>query len=384
MTEKSGGSRLIWLDANRFYAACGVIMIHSSTDTNGGPYTGYPVVEQIGPALLRSIATISSSEIFLLFSLFLLAMKIERRDPGYVEILKIQVQRLIAPLIVWSLFYAFFKLLKASEFGYAPAIWAQLSDPMSWVGYLFLGDAQYQLHFLPTMFGLVLIYPAMRAATKYPLLMLGAVPLLYAMDWCQAWLWGNVSDPLLRDYFVRFFKILGYTSYGLVAFGLYGIWNRGLEKRDCQTLFYYLLALGSIIYATKVLYTLSSVYAGRWVDTQGGALLGFLAMPIIVFTMFLLMQYRDWSPRYSFLAKFTYGVYLIHPVFIDLFDIFTRGYSADWSPLYIVIAKYLFVLPMAFTTVYLISKSRYTAWTVGIGPIPLLHRILSGIKSARG
>jgi len=378
MSHNADGGRLVWIDANRFYAACGVVMIHCSTDTAGGPFSNYEVAERFGPALLRSVATISSSELFLLFSLFLIALKIDKREPTYSSVIRIQIERLIVPLIAWTLFYAFFRLMKASAFGYEQAIASQLTQWDSWVEYLLLGSAQYHLHFLPTMFFLVLLYPAMRAAIRYPLLALAALPLLYTMNWLHGWLWGNIPDPDTRDYLVRIVKVLGYTSYGLASFALYGIWKRGLDRNDCRNLFWFLAILAVMAFMAKVAYVGQSAMAGKWLNNQGASLFAHLLLPIFVFAMFLMSQYRDWSPRFSKIARLTYGVYLIHPACIDIFDVSFREFLSTQRPIFVVTVKYLFVLPLAFALVYLISRTKYTAWIVGVGPVPLLSRFITG------
>lgn len=381
MSQKAVGSRLVWIDANRFYAACGVVMIHCSTDTAGGPFSKYEIADRLGPAFLRSLATISSSELFLLFSLFLIALKVDKRPLSYSSVIRLQIERLIVPLIVWSVFYAFFKLMKASAFGYEQSVINQLQQWNSWVEYLLLGSAQYHLHFLPTMFFLVLLYPAMRAAIRYPALILVALPMIYTMNWIHVWLWGHIADPDTRDYLVRAVKILGYTSYGIAAFALYGIWERGLSREDCRSLFWFLLTLALLAYLAKVAYVAESVLAGKWLVNQGASFFAHLLLPIIIFSMFLMGQHKEWSWRYSRLAKLTYGVYLIHPAWIDIFDVTLKGFTSGQRPLWIVLAKYTLVLPLAFASVYLISKSKATAWIVGIGPIPFLSRFISGRPS---
>lgn len=379
MSQTATGNRLTWIDANRFYAACGVVMIHCSTDTTGGPFSKYEMADRVGPAFLRALGTISSSEIFLLFSLFLIALKIDRRPLSYSSVIRVQIERLIVPLIVWSIFYSFFKLIKASEFGYEQPLIEQLLEWNSWVDHLFLGNAQYHLHFLPTMFFLVLLYPAMRAAIRYPALILVVLPMLYTMNWIQIWLWERIDDPHTRDYLVFMVKILGYTSYGIAAFALYGIWKRGLASEDCRHLFWFLLMLALLAFLAKLTYVASSVLAGQWLNNQGASRFADLTLPIIVFSIFLMGQHKKWSDRYSRFAKLTYGVYLIHPAWIDTFDITLKRFAIPIQhPIWIVLTKYMIVLFLSFVTVYLISRSRMTAWIVGIGPTPILSKLISG------
>lgn len=367
--------RMTWLDANRFFAALGVVLIHTSTDTSGQPYTAAPPDERLGPAILRGLAEISSSELFLVFSLFLLAFKLERRQPSYGQVIRDQTERLMFPLLAWSVFYAFFRLMKAYAFGYDTAMWLQLADWKAWVGYVLLGSAQYHLHFLPTMFGLVLLFPAIRAAARFPMFGLLILPFLYCMDSVHAWLWGHVTDPLVRDYLVRAVKIVGYLGYGFAAFSAYGIWRRGFSADEGRQLRILLLAVTALLIITKSTYVYDSAMAGRWLVRSGAPLYAHLILPAIIFWLFLSTKSANWSPLFSKAAQFTYGVYLVHPVYIDVFDVLWLKSGAAMVPTLIVVAKYLSVLAASFCTVYLLSHTRPLAWVIGIGPVPFYARL---------
>lgn len=365
-------SRMTWLDANRVFAALGVVLIHSTTDFAGEPFAQATPSERIVPALLRTVGELSGSELFLVFSLFLLVFKLERRDLGYGAAVTDQARRLLIPFVAWTLFYAFFRLLKADAFGYESAILAQLSQWWSWLGYFLLGSAQYHLHFLPTLFFIILLYPMILGAVRYPLAGLAIFPLLYAMDSIQGWLWGHTSDPVLRDYLLRFVKIVGYTGYGLLAAGVYGLWKRGLDRADCRLLRNLFLGLGLITFLAMLVYTGEIVESGRWGIRPSASFFAHLLMPGIVFILFLSLQYREWPPRYSRLARFTFGIYLIHPIFIDAYDILL--YRSGWQldPTVMVVTKYLFAVPASFALAYALSKIRFLAWLIGLGPVPFL------------
>ena len=73
----SAKPRLVWFDANRVLAAAGVVMIHSSTDFSGKPFLDAAPADRVIPVLLRSFGEFSGSEMFFLFSLFMMAMRID-------------------------------------------------------------------------------------------------------------------------------------------------------------------------------------------------------------------------------------------------------------------------------------------------------------------
>lgn len=364
--------RLVWFDANRVFAAIGVVMIHSTTDFGGQPFADADPDARLLPVFLRSMGEFSGSEMFFLFSLFLMAMRIDKKMPEYSTAIGQQAKRLLVPFAFWVVFYAFFRLLKADAFNYAPYIWDQLGDVQSWIGYFVLGKSQYHMHFLPTLFALFLFYPVMRLATRYPVLGLTVVLTLGVMNNTQGFLWTLDLDPVLRDYFVRALKILGYVGYGFVAFAIYGLWNDGIPRGESR-----LIRRGGFFFAaTAYVATLpfygDAIGSGAWGVRSGWVFYGHFLMPIFIFFIFIGGQYMQWSPRWSLLARYSFGVYLVHPLVIDVFDVvlFKTGMSAGMAPWAIVMLRIAFALPASFLVALALSRIKLLAWTVGTGPTP--------------
>ena len=136
----AGKPRLVWFDANRVYAAMGVVLIHSTTDFSGQPFPDATVAERTVPVLLRSLGEFSGSEMFFFFSLFLMAMRVDRNRPPYRQAIATQAERLLVPFVFWTIFYALFRLVKAYAFHYEDWYLGQLSQTSVWVSY-FLGWA---------------------------------------------------------------------------------------------------------------------------------------------------------------------------------------------------------------------------------------------------
>ncbi|MEY4511365.1 MAG: hypothetical protein RLZZ450_3487 [Pseudomonadota bacterium] len=358
--------RLGWLDANRVLAAVGVVLIHSTTDTAGQPFASEPVDERFMPAILRLLSELSGSEIFILFSMFLLAWKLSKAQHSYRHVVLEQAHRLFVPFLAWTVFYAFFRLLKASVFGYEDAIFSQLTTVQAWAGYVLLGSAQYHLHFIPTLFGIVLMYPLFQSAVRYPMFGATLVGSLYLLSSGEGWLWGNVKDPLTRDYLVRVLKIFCYSGYAMAAFALFGAWKRGLSREEARLFLGGTLLLLVLGFIATVPYGMELALRGKWVVRPGAAYYGHALMPVIVFSTFLGAQYANWSPRFSSLSKFTFGVYLVHPIAIDAHDIFLRHMDLQLKPIPLVLSKWLFAVPVAFGISYLLSKTELLAWLIGL------------------
>lgn len=367
-------TRLTWLDANRVCAALGVVMIHSSTDPAGRPWADAPPDQRIIPAVLRALAEFAGSEIFIVFSLFLIASRLDRRHISYPDMLQDQAKRLLIPFLAWSVFYAFFRLLKANAFGYDAAIVEQLKSFGSWAKYILLGSSQYHMHFLPTLYGIILLFPVMTVARRFPLAGLLLLPLLYLMDGIQGWLWGHVADVDLRDYLLRLSKIACYTGYGFAAFSFFALWKQGYDRPTSLMLLRLFLLLIVVCFFIKLTYWLDyAAQAQKYLPRKGAVFYSHFLMSTLVFGAFLSMQHFNFSHRFTYFARFTFGVYLLHPAVIDLYDIGAHEMGWQWSPTATVLSKYLFAVPVTFAVCYLISKTRPIAWTIGLGPLPFSH-----------
>jgi surface polysaccharide O-acyltransferase-like enzyme len=225
---------------------------------------------------------------------------------------------------------------------------------------------------LPTLFVLFLFYPVMRSATRYPILGLTVVITIGVMNSAQGFLWGLDIDPVLRDYLVRAMKIFGYVGYGMAAFAIYGLWNDGIprgESRLIQRCGFYFAALA---YIATLPFFYVAFDTGSWGVRGGWDFYGHFLMPIFVFLIFIGGQYLQWSPRWTFLASYTFGVYLVHPLVIDLFDIavFSSGLSAAMEPWLIVTSRFVVAVSGSFALAYGLSKFKPLAWTIGLGPTP--------------
>ncbi|MEM5472104.1 acyltransferase [Hoeflea sp. AS60] len=365
-------TRMTWFDANRVWAAIGVVLIHSTTDFSGQPFPAATAGERFVPVFLRSIAEFSGSEMFFFFSLFLMALRVDRHRPAYSKAIATQAERLLVPFAFWTIFYALFRLVKASAFGYAPSYLEQLGQWQTWLSFFLLGKSQYHMHFLPTLFALFLFYPVMRLAMRYPILGIALFATLGAMNHVHAFFWSLDISPLIRDYLIRITKVWGYVGYGFAAFALYGLWKDGIPRGESKLIrrggFYF----AGIAYIATLPFFGHALFEGSWGIRAGWDFYGHFLMPLFMFSLFLGGQYLNWSPRWSMLAKYTFGVYLVHPMMIDLYDIAVvkSGLSTMMSPTVIVLSRYCVVLPAALLFAVWVGRFKPLAWTIGLGPAP--------------
>ena len=101
MAEKE---RLVWLDALRLAAGLSMVGLHSTADSSGLPWVDYSLAERTGPILLRAVLYTARTEPFLMISVFLLLMALDRRPATYRQTIPVQVRRLLVPFALRTVF----------------------------------------------------------------------------------------------------------------------------------------------------------------------------------------------------------------------------------------------------------------------------------------
>lgn len=365
--------RLVWVDALRLIAGVSMVGLHASSDINGQPFPDSSALERSGPVFFRSIMYLARTELFIIISLFLLFMSLENRPRTYGKVIMEQSKRLMRPFVFWVIFYAFYRLIKAHYFDYDAAIWAQLSNPFDWLGYFMLGDVQYHMHFLPTLFGMVLLYPICLIAIEKPWIGVIVLLALFAKREVDIWLWAHIDVTPVTDYLIRFVKILTYMGYGFVAATALGIYKRMDRATGITPYFYVILFVGVILYLLKLVYSFRVIEYGNW---QFGYAPGFWAdflMPIVLFFLCMssnMINNFTWLSRF---APYSFGIYLVHPIFLDMAEMALR--DARLPPMVFVFLKVTWGITMASLMVVTLSKTSWFGWVVGLGKFPTLSQI---------
>lgn len=372
-------TRMVWLDCLRLMAGVSMVGLHASSDPNGQPFKAFEPIERVGPVLFRAVIYTARTELFLIISLFLLIMSLDRRPRGYLETVSEQARRLLRPFAFWVVFYAFYRLIKASYFGYSDAILGQLSGPESWLGYFILGDVQYHMHFLPTLFGLVLMYPLYRVAVDNPAFGFVVLLCLFTKRELDVWIWSALREMEGFEYLIRTVKLATYSGYGIVAASCYGLYKRGLADAQNRQLAIFTLFVGCLLFSIKLVYSHKVILSGRWEYNFTPAFWADFLMPVILFVGFMALRNRNWPQIISRLAPYSFGIYLVHPIFLDLLEI--AFWDLALTPSAFVAYKTVFAISLTSVAVFILSKSNYLAWTVGLGAFPNLPflRILRSV-----
>ncbi len=374
--------RMVWLDALRLLAGVSMVMLHSSSDPNGEPFAAYAPAERAFPVLLRAFFYIARTELFIIISLFLLVISLERRPRPWGVMVREQARRLLVPFVFWVLFYAFWRLIKADAFGYAGTLWREMGHIEPWIGYFLLGDVKFHMHFLPTLFGIVLMTPLFRQAARSPILGLMVLAALLVKRELDLFIWERAWWLPGYDYILRAVKILTYAGYGFVAAAAWGLMKRGFAGARARPFLPAMIYLGLVLFALKLIAAFRTIETGKWpFDYTPGYWADFL-MPAAVFLIAMALADRRWPRLFTRLASYSFGLYLVHPIFIDLFEVLTRGLAL--SPGALVLSKIAFTLPLASLLTWRIARSRMLAWTIGLGELPRPGIVLALLRRHPG
>ncbi len=368
----SAVSRQTWIDALRLMAGLSMVGLHATADATGQPFVAFQPDERIGVMLLRAVLYTARTELFLMISVFLLMQSLIQRPRGYAAVISEQARRMLIPFVFWTVFYAFYGLWKASVFGYATPMLADLSDVWSWAGFFLLGDVKYHMHFIPTLFGMLLMYPLFRSAYKYPVLGLLILLCLCVKREVDAFLFSEFWGEEWLGYAVRSVKILTYAGYGIVASALLGVWHRS-QPQDRMTYLLPIIFSGILLFLIKLIFSYKTIQLGKWpFEYTPGYWADFL-MPVLLFGLCMVLGHLRWPHVLSVLAPFSFGVYLCHPIFLDQAEMLLAAHN--WPPFSQVSFKIVHTVPLTSFFVWMLSKSSAFAWTIGLGKLPKFSAI---------
>ncbi|MEO0342809.1 MAG: acyltransferase [Pseudomonadota bacterium] len=368
--QNPGLHRLLWLDVLRVVAGLSVVFVHATTDLRGKPFPDVSELERVGPILIRAVSYIARTELFLIISILLLVLSFDRRPRAYWETIQDYAQRLLLPFAIWVVFYAFFRLVKAYALGYENAIWAQLSDPSIWAQYFILGKVQYHMHFLPTLFALMLFFPLFVRAIHMPICGLMIFFCLAAKQQIDILLWSEFRDWWGFEYLLRLVKVITYTGYGFVAASFYGLLRRGLTAEQLAAVVSIAIIGCVLTFGFKLADSYYVIAEGTWNYGYVPGFWGDFLMPVMMVALVMGFSQRNWNSWFLRLAPFSFGMYLMHPAIMDLVELALMGWVFD--PTLFVLGKAFGALFITLALCALIAKVPSISWIIGTGKIPNL------------
>ncbi|MGR3491433.1 MAG: acyltransferase [Shimia sp.] len=358
--------RLEWLDTLRVVAGLWMVGLHASSDDMGRPWVDFPVEDRWAPLIIRVLLYTARTELFLILSLFLLLLTLDRRPRPYGETMTRQAERLLAPFIAWTLIYAFFNLVKAEAYGYGPQYIEKISEVRTWLEFFILGSSKYHMHFLPTLFVLVAAFPLYRIARDVPLLglsLFGALALKWEID---TFLWRHFQDWGGFEFLLRTVKLATYMSYGLVAASLYGLWLRHADKaKDWVAI---VLWVGAGLLALKFLAIWQAGTQGAWPYGWAPGYWADFLTPVLMFVLCMGLGQKATAGWIAWVAPYSFGIYLAHPMFLDLTEIGLK--DSTWLPIVQMGIKTAVALGVTLVLVKVLERIPHAGWVVGAGPVP--------------
>jgi surface polysaccharide O-acyltransferase-like enzyme len=225
------------------------------------------------------------------------------------------------------------------------------------------------MHFLPTLFLVVLAYPLMRKAIDAPAL--GAVALIVCLmsrwqfdQFLYSRLW---DDPNILA-IGRSVKIITHIGYGMVAATCLGLWQKH-RQQELESWVPPVLYLAVLMMIFKGFGTWQTIETGAWSHNFQPGFWADFTMPALLFTTFMLLGHRQWWSGFSRYAKYAFGIYLCHPIFLDFCEILLVDQSM--SPLLQVLTKIAVTGTATVLFVTLLARHSAVAWTIGLGKPPL-------------
>lgn len=361
-----------WLDALRLVAGLSMVGLHASSDAQGQPYPNAEISEKLLPLFVRTILYTARTELFILISAFLLILALQNRPRSYGKTIRQQGRRLLIPFFFWSIFYAFWSLLKAQHFGYLPSMLDNIRIPATWFEFLLLGSSKYHMHFLPTLFAILLFYPLFRFSVDRPWLGLTIIAALAFKREADTYIWSNLQNNPAFPYILQCVKIVSYAGYGMAAGAFVGLCQRYSESAYPRWLLPFSLLLGGVMFVIKLWHMRLVLETGTWATGYAIVFWSDFLMPPSLFALAMLAANRFHHPFLSKAAPMSFGIYLCHPLFLDLAEMHNTRYSLSPSESFLIEAMFTLMATSLF--VLALSRIKSLAWTIGLGPFPKIHR----------
>lgn len=323
------------LDSARWLAAVAVVLLHSAAQALSD-HSGYGTSAWMAANIYDS-AMRWCVPVFVMISGALLL------DNTRVQALRTfygrRMTRIVVPLVFWSVFYlvwrATFDRMDGGHTGYT-----------TWLTKLLDGTPYYHLWYLYMILGLYLFAPFVRNlyARTSPQARIICVGIIFGIAILDA-LYRQLTHASLGFFLTWFLPFLGYFVAGRLIF-------EGVLRIPAPV--------------SVMLVSIAVTVTGVYIMSDAAALHGYfydyfsLTVPFMSLAVFQLIVNGPKLPRLTALVPLTFGVYLVHPIFLDLaerFGAYQPGRHDVWAiP---VLAAAVFCLSAGLA--WLLMQNRLTA-----------------------
>ncbi|MBP3645017.1 MAG: acyltransferase family protein [Clostridia bacterium] len=339
-------TRIYAFDVMRIIAICAVVMLHISADYVKDFQNN--TIDFVCGNLLNSISRFAVPMFFMISGALMLNenKKITTRKILY------SVSNIFILLVAWSGLYSVaYNVIK-------PIIFNE-SISMSAIMYSFF-NGHYHLWYLFVLIGLYLATPILRTFIKRDNSRLIGIYLVLSIIVCFCGSFINEfinlfvsKDNLLLDYLSNY--RLDYI-YEYIIYYILGWYILNVEIKKTNRIFLYisgLFGLFTTFVCTQVFFN-SSVSVNNYFYSNDS--LNVFLYSIAIFSLISYLFKKNTFPSNRFvlsLSNLTFGVYLIHPVFLFGLKIICKGIN---SSLFEIIVIFLGAIIASFVSVYIISK----------------------------
>jgi len=312
MAQRADG-RVVFADLLRIFATLAVIFLHiaGSHMADVGVDTGTWAVLNLYDALVRWCVPV----FVMLSGMFLLD---PRQDRSLGRLFLHNGLHILLALLFWGGVYAVADCLQAGSGFSWESIWPAVRNALR-------GNTHYHLWYLYMILGLYLVTPVLRAfvrgAGRGELLYFLGVCFLFASVLPTAFqLWPDATADIQTWYYRLDLKlVLGYVGFYVGGYYL----REYTISRLAEACIYVLGILGAVatVWGTSVLSRRTgSLYSALYGYTSPNVV--FFSVAVVVLFRYVLgvSDERSRRQRVSGLARLTFGVYLVHDLFIMLFN----------------------------------------------------------------
>lgn len=267
---------------------------------------------------------------------------------NYKLFIKRRLNKTLIPILFWNAVYYIYSYYISKN--------GSVSD---FVYQLWHSGTQHHLYFLNLILGLYIITPFLSTFIHRKYLALHVL-LFVCLGSVYSFGYSFLGFPLLNNIFVLFIPYIGYY--------LAGYWIRNckhIKQSNILSIVALILFMVSVIVSRKLLFIYNT-------NDQGTILVNRLSLPVALFSMAIFYQLVKISNRtlqkYSLLeqlSSLTFGVYLIHPLYLILLqslpisNFAIANYYWTWF-----ISLFLATTTLSFVSVFLFKK------------LPILNRIV--------
>ncbi len=336
---------MTWLDNSRILAAYAVVFLHTSAGIVLGNSVGS---EEWWIGNIYDSAVRWCVPVFVMISGALLL------DPPKQESLTVfyrkRLARILLPIIIWSLFFLAWTVLK-------DALHGKTIHEADLIHRLLSGKPYFHMWFLFMIMGLYLFTPFLRKivahCSRHELAVFIAATFTISALSDAYGVYSSSKPTLFINWFLSF-----------IPFFFIGYWIRQDHRNPSKTLLWGIFLISVILTFTGcyLLSTATSLKNGLYFYEY----LSLTVIPMSISLMYILKSWNEPVVSVSFtrkLSHLTLGVYLVHPVFLEIINYF--GYGADHYHTVIGI-------PVVASMTFFISMA--VAWFIHC--LPYLRRII--------